>query len=162
MRNAVIAVLVVVSILALPVGVAGAASKASRAAKRDAAHRLDTTPLPPRTHTVPQLPASLGLNGAPFAPATPNLVDEHSLLLTVLGPKNAFAWFKSHPPPKAGAGQLFSRGVNNSSRVIGFRWGNSPLVEERALYVTVIGRSGGGTAIRIDSQATWGDKGETA
>jgi hypothetical protein len=162
MRKAVIAALVAVTALALPAGAASSASRGAQAAKRDAIHRLETTPLPPRTRAAAAFPASMGLNGAPFFPATPNLVDEHSFFMTALGPKNAVVWFDHHPPPKSGAQRLYSSGDTVSSRIIGFRWGNSRLVEERNLYVTLIGRSGGGSAIRIDSQAAWGDKGVTA
>jgi hypothetical protein len=159
-RKAFIAGLVVGLILVFPIGAAQAASKAKRAAKRDAIHRLETAPLRSQTHAVSRLPASLGLNEAPFAPATPNLVDEHALFVTTLGPSQAFAWFKSHPPPQAGAQRLISTGAKPSSRVLGFIWGDSR-VKERALYVTLIGRARG-SAIRIDAQATWGDAGEIA
>lgn len=162
MRNALIAALVAVSMVALPTNAAGATSKAARAAKRDAVHRLDTAPLPPRTHPVPLLPKPFNLPGPPFESVTPDIVDVHSFFVTALGRNRAFAWFKSHPPPKAGASRLLSRGVARPSRILGFRWGDSRLVEERTLYVTVISRPSGGAAIRIDSQATWGDKGAIA
>ena len=162
MRKPLSAALIVALVVGLSVGPAEAGSRAARAAGRDAIHRLQTAPLPPRTHAVTQLPASLQLNGAPFVPDTPNLVDEHSLFVTALRPSKTFAWFKSHPPPKAGSQRLTSTGAKPSSRVLGFRWGDSRLVEERALYVTLVGRPGGGAAIRIDSQATWGDAGTTA
>jgi hypothetical protein len=70
--------------------------------------------------------------------------------------RKTFVWFKSHPPLKAGAQRGYTKGVNPSSRVVIFRWGNGRLVNGRNLVVTVIGLPAGGAAVRIDSQATWG------
>jgi hypothetical protein len=141
---------------------AQAASKAEQAARRDAIRRLASAPLPPHTRTVSRFPRALGLNESPITPATPNLVDRHSLFVTALGPGRAFNWFKTNPPPRSGSGLLASSGSDHSPWVLGFSWGNSQLVEERALYVTIADRPQGGAAIRIDSQATWGDAGSFA
>lgn len=128
------------------------------AAIRDAKKRLAAAPVPPGSRSVFRLPRKLGLEGAEFAPLTPNLVHrEASFLDTKLDAAEALAWLKAHPPPKAGAQRLLTGGGEGAytSRTVGFRWGDSRAVSGRTQYDTVVGLPDGGAAIRIETQAVW-------
>jgi hypothetical protein len=133
------------------------ATEPKREAERDAERRLRQAPTAPGSHPVSHLPRKYGLEGAEFAPRTPNLVHREAFFLTKLDAAEAFAWLRAHPPRKAGAQRLLTSGGEGAytSRTIGFRWGDSRQVSERAQYDTVVARPAGGAAIRIETQAVW-------
>jgi hypothetical protein len=133
-----------------------AAAAAKRRAVEDDARRLREAPRPPGSRPFAGTPKDRELRGAPFDPATPNLVDRGAVFTSPLDLDAAYAWFKAHPPTNTRP-SLFSGGSENgrvTSRVVGFDWGEIPMVRERELYVTVVPRPHG-SAFRIDAQSTW-------
>jgi hypothetical protein len=133
-----------------------AAAAAEQRAAEDAARRLREAPRPPGSRPFPGTPKDGELREAPFAPATPNLVDRGAVFTTPLDLDRAYAWFKAHPPTNTRPTLFSSGGVNGkvTARTVGFDWGEIPMVRERELYATVVPRPHG-SAFRIDAQAVW-------
>jgi hypothetical protein len=143
----------------------GAGDKVEALAKDDVERRLVAAPLPPGSREVAELPASFELEGAPFVPVTPDLVEAHALFVVPMELPRALAWIRSHPPENVTPERLESGGGTDSglaSQTLGFSWPEPGALGERELYETVVARPGGGSALRLDAQVTWGDAGTTA
>jgi hypothetical protein len=143
----------------------GAGGKVEALAKDDVERRLVAAPLPPGSREVAELPASLELEGAPFVPATPDLAEAHALFVVPMELQRALAWIRSHPPENVTPERLESGGGTDSglaSQTVGFSWPEPGALGERELYETVVARPGGGSALLLDAQVTWGDAGTTA
>jgi hypothetical protein len=143
----------------------GTGGETERRAEDDVARRLAAAPLPPGAHAVGELPASSELGGPPFEPETPDLIGAHSLFLMPMELPRALAWIRSHPPAEVTPERLESGGATDAglaSQTIGFSWADRGPLRERELYETVVARPGGGSALRLDSQATWGEAGTIA
>jgi hypothetical protein len=143
----------------------GTGGKVEALAKDDVERRLAAAPLPPGTRRVAELPASFELEGAPFVPETPDLVEAHALFVVPMELPRALAWIRSHPPENVTPERLESGGGTDSglaSQTLGFSWPEPGALRERELYETVVARPGGGSALRLDAQVTWGEAGATA
>jgi hypothetical protein len=147
------------------VGGPGNGGKAEELAKQDVERRVAAALLPPGTHGDDGLSASYELEAAPFEPVTPNLVEAHAVFVTDLDLPRACAWIRAHPPAGVTPERLESggaTGTGHSSQTIGFSWNWRGPLRERELYETVVARAGGGSALGLDAQATWGEAGLSA
>jgi hypothetical protein len=123
-------------------------------AERDAAQRLGETPIPPGAHPVRHLPKSLGLDGVGIRPATPDFVTRSALYVSPRRPTEVIDWFEAHPPPRVAKLAMDSQG--GASVEHAFTFGDlKGKVSQRWLTVDAVERSGGGSAIRLDSQGVW-------
>jgi hypothetical protein len=156
---------VLVAALAASVVLAGSAAaapkpvrEARRAALRDVYQRLVIVRMPPGARPVKSVGRGLRLNNPGTVPETPNLVQMHSFFLSPQPREAVVAWLTAHPPVSTGIQERGSLGVGKKTVVkyVGFE---SPEVRgklsERGTLFAVAARPGGGSAIRVDTQAVW-------
>jgi hypothetical protein len=132
--------------------------EARRTALRDVYHRLVEVRLPPGARPIKAVGRGLQLNSADSIPKTPNLVQMHSYFLSPRPREAVLAWLKAHPPVSTGTQESGSLGIGKKTVVkyLGFEWPELPgKVRERRTAFAVAARPGGGSAIRVDTQAVW-------
>jgi hypothetical protein len=159
--GAVLAVALIAAAVILPASTAGAPRpirEARRTALRDVYHRLVQAELPPDAYPVRAVGRGLHLNSAGSIPDTPNVVQMHSFFLSPQPREAVLAWLKAHPPVTTGLQEGGSFGIGKKTVVeyLGFEWPELPgKVRERRTMFAVAARPGGGSAIRVDTQAVW-------
>jgi hypothetical protein len=131
-----------------------------QAAERDVEERLATFSPPPGAKSAAGKPAGTDseLNGPPQEPETPNLVDRGAWWTVPSSPAEVLAWSRANPPVGTSLGAA-GTGVNGQSgtefQYVEIRWPSLPGVDERVDLVAATALPGGGTALRVDSQAVW-------
>lgn len=163
MRRGSIIALGMVAMLLVPGAVAvGSTTAGNKAAAQAAATQLlGVLQLPTGASKVASDPSrSSVLGGAPGAPASPALIDDHSFWRVSGSPSSVLSWVQAHPP---------AGGQGNENGFSGNFFGNAPSVSftgfrfapvkgvltSRELTVEVAPAKGGGTALRADAEVVW-------
>jgi hypothetical protein len=124
----------------------------------DARRRLRSFVPPPESRRVPALPKSLRLRGPGIRPASPRYVDVHAFWVSAESVEAVRSYLETHTPP--GSRHSITSEAANRGGVYrwdyGYSWPELPNVaDDRELLAGVVARPGGGSAIRVDAQATY-------
>jgi hypothetical protein len=153
-----LALLATVAVAGSTAGAPRPIREARRTALRDVYRRLVAARVPPGARPVKAVGRGLHLNSGGSIPATPNVVQMHSYFLSPRPREAVIAWIKAHPPVTTGMQESGSFGIGKKTVVkyLGFESPEVPgkLSERRTLFA-VAARPGGGSAIRVDTQAVW-------
>ncbi len=137
------------------------ASTNESAARADAAWLLTTLSLPAGATPSAVEPAGDGgllARAAQGAPATPNVVDDHTWWVVPGTSAAVLAYVTSHPPAGSSRAFFSTAGMHGVTDLEseGFAWAPvDGVLSTRWLVVAVAGLADGSTAVRADSQVVW-------
>lgn len=124
----------------------------------DMRRRLRSFVPPPHSHRVHALPNSLHLNGPGFSVDSPRFLDLRAFWVTSEPVESVRAYLKEHTPPGASHGLTAEQGDRSGTYRwdYGYDWPElANVANNREMFVGLVARPDGGSALRVDSQATY-------
>lgn len=124
----------------------------------DARRRLRSFVPPPKSHRVPALPKSLQLGGPGLRPGSPRYIDVHEFWVSTESVEAVRSYLETHTPPGSRHSITSEAGDRGGTYRwdYGYSWPELPNVaDNREVLAGVVARPGGGSAIRVDAQATY-------
>jgi hypothetical protein len=132
-------------------GIGRTSAENEAAARSEAPALLAGVPLPPGATPSPTDPTGMKaqLGFSTDAPATPNLVDDHSWWTVPGSPTEVLAYIRAHMPASA-------RRTLYGEEEAAYEWPSIPgVLDLRQLAVTVAPLPNGSTGLRADAEVVW-------